>query len=56
MVVNDTASAEKILTENGYLINVSGREEMSVGELYAVVYHSLAECYRDDIRGLEAIL
>lgn len=33
-----------------------GKEDMSVGELYAVVYHSLAECYRDDIKGLETIL
>ena len=33
-----------------------GKENMSVGELYAVVYHSLAECYRADVRGLEQIL
>ncbi len=33
-----------------------GRDEMTVGELYAVVYHSLAECYREDVKGLESIL
>ncbi len=33
-----------------------GKQEMSVGELYAVVYRSLAQCYRDDVAGLEQML
>lgn len=40
----------------GAVKEACGKPDMQVGELFAVVYHSLAECYRDDIRGLEQML
>lgn len=33
-----------------------GCSELSIGELFAVVYHSLAECYRKSVEEIEAML